>query len=197
MGRVNERLLESIGIQVRSSLAPTPHLPVRGGPCSVGAAVVIALAFADAISFSLFWLIGAGDGLDLRRHLHAPRGAVIDGQAVRTALPAASLPRDRLKRRGAAHAGRTQEHRGRAVRVVRLCEILRVELNLGLGLTRTFSSISDRDKILQKLEEVAAELESDMNEGGWTGKTVTLKYKLDTYQGQQRYLLYITFKGAR
>ena len=57
-------------------------------------------------------------------------------------------------------------------------------MELSLALASTFSSISDKDKILQKLEEVAAELESDMNEGGWTGKTVTLKYKLDTYQGQ-------------
>ncbi|KAH9935682.1 uncharacterized protein B0H18DRAFT_976825 [Fomitopsis serialis] len=51
-----------------------------------------------------------------------------------------------------------------------------------IGAERTFSPISDKEQILQKLEDVAAELESDMNEGGWTGKTVTLKYKLDTYQ---------------
>ncbi|TFY61207.1 hypothetical protein EVJ58_g4658 [Rhodofomes roseus] len=51
-----------------------------------------------------------------------------------------------------------------------------------IGAERTFTSISDKDKIFQKLEEVAAELESDMTNGGWTGKTVTLKYKLDTYQ---------------
>ena len=47
---------------------------------------------------------------------------------------------------------------------------------------RTFHSISDTAKIHAKLEEVAAELSSDMTEGGWTGKTVTLKYKLATYQ---------------
>ncbi|KZT66386.1 DNA/RNA polymerase [Daedalea quercina L-15889] len=51
-----------------------------------------------------------------------------------------------------------------------------------IGAERTFMSISDKDRILQKLEDVAAELESDMTDGGWTGKTVTLKYKLDTYQ---------------
>lgn len=55
------------------------------------------------------------------------------------------------------------------------------------AICRTFSSLSDKDRILQKLEDVAAELESDMKEGGWTGKTVTLKYKLDTYQGQSSY----------
>ncbi|KAI0949222.1 hypothetical protein AcW1_008900 [Taiwanofungus camphoratus] len=51
-----------------------------------------------------------------------------------------------------------------------------------IGAERTFTPIADKDRILQKLEEVAAELESDMINGGWTGKTVTLKYKLDTYQ---------------
>lgn len=54
---------------------------------------------------------------------------------------------------------------------------------------RTFTPIADKDRILQKLEEVAAELESDMINGGWTGKTVTLKYKLDTYQGLSRLCL--------
>lgn len=47
----------------------------------------------------------------------------------------------------------------------------------------TFSPLGDKDAIFQKLQEVAAELESDMVHNGWTGKTVTLKYKLDTYQG--------------
>ncbi|THH16729.1 hypothetical protein EW146_g3950 [Bondarzewia mesenterica] len=51
-----------------------------------------------------------------------------------------------------------------------------------IGTERTFNAIGDTEKILQKLDEVAAELESDMERGGWTGKTVTLKYKLDTYQ---------------
>ncbi|KZT10718.1 DNA/RNA polymerase [Laetiporus sulphureus 93-53] len=51
-----------------------------------------------------------------------------------------------------------------------------------IGAERTFTPLKEQSKILQKLEEVAAELESDMNDGGWTGKTVTLKYKLDTYQ---------------
>ena len=41
-------------------------------------------------------------------------------------------------------------------------------------------------KIHAKLEEVASELSSDMIEGGWTGKTITLKYKLDTYKGKCR-----------
>ncbi|KAG7098836.1 hypothetical protein E1B28_000740 [Marasmius oreades] len=51
-----------------------------------------------------------------------------------------------------------------------------------IGAERTFNPLKDRDEILKKLEEVAVELEHDMNEGGWTGRTVTLKYKLDTYQ---------------
>lgn len=50
-------------------------------------------------------------------------------------------------------------------------------------LFRTFSALGDKDQILAKLEDVATELEHDLEQGGWTGKTVTLKYKLDTYQG--------------
>lgn len=45
--------------------------------------------------------------------------------------------------------------------------------------------MTDQTKILQKLEEVAEELETDMTESGWTGRTVTLKYKLDNYQGER------------
>ncbi|KAI0335006.1 DNA/RNA polymerase [Cubamyces sp. BRFM 1775] len=51
-----------------------------------------------------------------------------------------------------------------------------------IGAERTFNALSDTSRIYAKLEEVAAELERDMEEGGWTGKTVTLKYKLDTFQ---------------
>ncbi|KAI0369692.1 DNA/RNA polymerase [Pilatotrama ljubarskyi] len=55
-----------------------------------------------------------------------------------------------------------------------------------IGAERTFNALSDTAKIYAKLEEVAAELEHDMEEGGWTGKTVTLKYKLDTFQVHTR-----------
>ena len=48
---------------------------------------------------------------------------------------------------------------------------------------RTFAPISEKEQILGKLNEVAVELEKDMEQNGWTGRTVTLKYKLDTYQG--------------
>jgi DNA polymerase kappa len=48
---------------------------------------------------------------------------------------------------------------------------------------RTFAPIGQKEEILEKLDEVAAELEKDMEQNGWTGRTVTLKYKLDTYQG--------------
>jgi DNA polymerase kappa len=50
-------------------------------------------------------------------------------------------------------------------------------------LRRTFTPIDQKEKILEKLNEVATELEKDMEQNGWTGRTVTLKYKLDTYQG--------------
>uniref|UniRef100_D8Q961 DNA polymerase kappa n=1 Tax=Schizophyllum commune (strain H4-8 / FGSC 9210) TaxID=578458 RepID=D8Q961_SCHCM len=46
----------------------------------------------------------------------------------------------------------------------------------------TFNPISEKDKIMLKLDEVAAELEDDMRTSGWAGRTVTLKFKLDTYQ---------------
>lgn len=47
---------------------------------------------------------------------------------------------------------------------------------------RTFKATSEKESILQKLEDIAAELEDDMERGGWAGRTVTLKYKLDTYE---------------
>jgi DNA polymerase kappa len=47
---------------------------------------------------------------------------------------------------------------------------------------RTFVPMSDRGRILEKLSEISVELEKDMSEMGWIGRTVTLKYKLDTYQ---------------
>ena len=69
-----------------------------------------------------------------------------------------------------------------AERQVPICVLLSTELDV---FCRTFSSLSDKLAILQKLEEVAAELENDMESNGWTGKTVTLKFKLDTYQGME------------
>ncbi|KZT29016.1 DNA/RNA polymerase [Neolentinus lepideus HHB14362 ss-1] len=51
-----------------------------------------------------------------------------------------------------------------------------------IGAERTFSPLGDKEQILKKLEEVALELESDMQKSGWAGRTLTLKYKLDTYQ---------------
>ncbi|KAF5380614.1 hypothetical protein D9615_004634 [Tricholomella constricta] len=51
-----------------------------------------------------------------------------------------------------------------------------------IGAERTFSSLSDKGKIFNKLDEIAVELEKDMEENGWAGRTVTLKFKLDTYQ---------------
>ncbi|KZP22360.1 IMS-domain-containing protein [Athelia psychrophila] len=51
-----------------------------------------------------------------------------------------------------------------------------------VGAERTFTALSDKTRILRKLEEIAAELESDLDYLGFTGRTVTLKYKLDTYQ---------------
>ncbi|KAF8650421.1 hypothetical protein AX16_005226 [Volvariella volvacea WC 439] len=51
-----------------------------------------------------------------------------------------------------------------------------------IGAERTFYPLDDVEQILQKLDEVATELEADMSENGWCGRTVTLKFKLDTHQ---------------
>jgi len=51
-----------------------------------------------------------------------------------------------------------------------------------IGAERTFAPLGDKQKILQKLEEVCAELESDMEQTQWTGRTVTLKYKLSSFE---------------
>ncbi|KAG2079291.1 IMS-domain-containing protein [Suillus decipiens] len=51
-----------------------------------------------------------------------------------------------------------------------------------IGAERTFHALSDKTQILSKLEDVAGELGNDMVREGWTGKTVTLKFKLDTFQ---------------
>jgi DNA polymerase kappa len=60
-----------------------------------------------------------------------------------------------------------------------------------IGAERTFSTLSDHAKIMGKLEEVVEELSSDMKDGGWAGKTITLKYKLDTFEGGLTCLEYI------
>ncbi|PBK73871.1 DNA/RNA polymerase [Armillaria solidipes] len=51
-----------------------------------------------------------------------------------------------------------------------------------IGAERTFNPLDNKERIFQKLQEVAQELEDDMNSNGWTGRTITLKFKLDTYQ---------------
>ncbi|KAJ7593924.1 IMS-domain-containing protein [Mycena floridula] len=51
-----------------------------------------------------------------------------------------------------------------------------------IGAERTFNPLGDKEKILQKLDEVANELEGDMADSGWTGRTVTLKFKLENFQ---------------
>ncbi|KAH7108148.1 IMS-domain-containing protein [Auriculariales sp. MPI-PUGE-AT-0066] len=55
-----------------------------------------------------------------------------------------------------------------------------------VGVERTFDPISDEAVLIAKLKEIARTLEEDLQHGGWTGKTVTLKYKLDTFQSFTR-----------
>ncbi|CAK5281491.1 unnamed protein product [Mycena citricolor] len=51
-----------------------------------------------------------------------------------------------------------------------------------IGAERTFAPLADKQKIFAKLDEVCTELESDMQSGEWSGRTVTLKYKLESFQ---------------
>ncbi|KAF9478811.1 DNA/RNA polymerase [Pholiota conissans] len=73
-------------------------------------------------------------------------------------------------------------HLGIASNIV---EAHRREERKSIGAERTFSTLHKLEDILAKLDEVAAELEKDMEDTGWMGRTITLKYKLDTYQGKQ------------
>lgn len=55
-----------------------------------------------------------------------------------------------------------------------------------VGVERTFNPISDQNELIAKLEKIAHTLEEDLEYGGWAGKTVTLKYKVDTFQSFTR-----------
>jgi len=48
---------------------------------------------------------------------------------------------------------------------------------------RTFNAISSEEEILAKLMHVATELEGDLERTGWAGRTITLKFKLDSFRG--------------
>ncbi len=47
---------------------------------------------------------------------------------------------------------------------------------------RTFDPRSGKEALLAKLDKVATDLEEDLARTQWAGRTLTLKYKLDTYQ---------------
>ncbi|KLO14290.1 DNA/RNA polymerase [Schizopora paradoxa] len=51
-----------------------------------------------------------------------------------------------------------------------------------VGASRTFRPVDTEQAIWQKLEYIASLLERDLEAEGWTGKTVTLTFKLDTFQ---------------
>ncbi|KAG9030489.1 hypothetical protein FRB95_003884 [Tulasnella sp. JGI-2019a] len=51
-----------------------------------------------------------------------------------------------------------------------------------VGAETTFHGTSNVDRLLEKLEGVAESLADDLERTGFAGKTITLKYKLDTYQ---------------
>lgn len=131
IGRVNERLLEAIGIKTCGDIFKKR----------------VELALMDK-HFHLNFL--------LRTYL---------GIASNVVQPGA---REERKSVGAE----------RWVQLYSICAITK-----GLSLHRTFRALNDKEKILEKLQEIALELEGDLESLGFTGRTVTLKYKLDTYQG--------------
>ncbi|KAG6897520.1 hypothetical protein C0992_000746 [Termitomyces sp. T32_za158] len=51
-----------------------------------------------------------------------------------------------------------------------------------IGAERTFSPSTNKKQILDKLNDIAFDLEKDMSENGWAARKVTLKFKMDTYQ---------------
>ena len=53
-----------------------------------------------------------------------------------------------------------------------------------VGVETTFAPMGDKEGLLAKLEKVARELEEDLKRTGWAGRTVTLKYKLHTFQSE-------------
>ncbi|KAG9104085.1 hypothetical protein FRC06_005568 [Ceratobasidium sp. 370] len=55
-----------------------------------------------------------------------------------------------------------------------------------VGYERTFQPQRDPKVLLETLEKIAEGLANDCEKRGWAGKTLTLKYKLDTYQSFSR-----------
>jgi DNA polymerase kappa len=55
-----------------------------------------------------------------------------------------------------------------------------------VGVERTFRDKTQDEDILNELESIAEELENDMTTLQYAGKTVTVKYKLHTYENKTR-----------
>ncbi|KAH8928447.1 IMS-domain-containing protein [Atractiella rhizophila] len=51
-----------------------------------------------------------------------------------------------------------------------------------IGNEQTFTTIWKEEDLDAKLREIAKNLETDMKEGGWSGRTISLGYKLDTFE---------------
>ncbi|QRV79440.1 DNA repair protein REV1 [Ceratobasidium sp. AG-Ba] len=60
------------------------------------------------------------------------------------------------------------------------------ESRRSIGYERTFNPQRDPKVLLETLEKVVEGLVEDCEKRGWAGKTLTLKYKLDTYQSFTR-----------
>ena len=84
IGRVSERLLDSIGVKV----CCTSHYRRL---------VIRSFCLFDAFS-------------DMRRHLQMPRGVIVTRQTIWLALDASSIPGHCVQRRPAVGAGRKEKH---------------------------------------------------------------------------------------
>ena len=66
----------------------------------------------------------------------------------------------------------------------------RREERKSVGVERTFRDKTDDNEIMEMLTEIAEELHKDMTNLQYAGKTVTVKYKLHTFESRLRFIAY-------
>lgn len=71
------------------------------------------------------------------------------------------------------------------------CSIFREERK-SVGVEKTFKSMSSENELLPKIEKLTQELEKDLHRLKFSGRTISLKYKLDTFEN---YTKSITIKN--
>lgn len=81
------------------------------------------------------------------------------------------------------HPGRREERKSvGSERFLQVLQALNYKANEQRN--RTFHTVSSLPALLDKLENIAASLEADLERTGFAGRTITLKYKLDTFKCQ-------------